>query len=160
MIVNSVRFGQLEVPDDKIITMEKPILGFEQVCRYCLVEVDEIRPFLWLQAVDEPALAFLVVNPLAFYPNYKIEVNSKEIGDLNIVRASSVETYAIVTVPEDPKEMSVNLQGPILINTVNNKGKQLVLVNSRYRVQHSITEAADQMEAVPAASQTEELVPA
>ena len=142
MIVNSVRFGQLEVPDDKIITMEKPILGFEQVCRYCLVEVDEIRPFLWLQAVDEPALAFLVVNPLAFYPNYKIEVNSKEIGDLDIVRASSVETYAIVTVPEDPKEMSVNLQGPILINTENGRAKQLVLVNSDYQVRHILLDCS------------------
>jgi len=87
MIVNSLRFGQLEVPNDKIITMEKPILGFENVCHYCLVEVDEIRPFLWLQAVDDPSLAFLVVNPLVFFPDYRIEVNSNEIGDLYRERA-------------------------------------------------------------------------
>jgi len=136
MIVNSLRFGQLEVPNDKIITMEKPILGFENVCHYCLVEVDEIRPFLWLQAVDDPSLAFLVVNPLVFFPDYRIEVNSKEIGDLCVSQVNSVETYVIVTVPETPRDMSVNLQGPILINTENGRAKQLVLVNSSYQVQH------------------------
>jgi len=64
MIVNSLRFGQLEVPENKIVTMVKPVLGFENLKKYFLLEVDEIRPFLWLQSVEEPTVAFLVVNPL------------------------------------------------------------------------------------------------
>ncbi len=151
MIVKSLRLGQLEVPDNKIIKTEKPILGFEHLSRYCLIDVDELRPFLWMQSAEDPAGAFLIVNPRVFFPDYKIEVNSKEIAELEVNRVESVETYVIVTLPEDPREMSVNLQGPIIINTENNKAKQLILVNSEYRIAHRILdtlpEEAEQMPA-------------
>jgi len=141
MIVKSLRLGQLEVPDDKIIKTEKPVLGFEHLSRYCLVQVDELRPFMWLQSVEDPAVVFLVVNPRVFFPNYRIEVNSREIAELKVERVESVETYVIVTVPEDPSQMSANLQGPIIINTENNRAKQLILVNSEYQIAHNILDA-------------------
>jgi len=144
MIVKSLRLGQLEVPDDKIIKTEKPVLGFEHLSRYCLVQVEELRPFMWLQSVEDPAVVFLVVNPRVFFPDYKIEVNSKEIAELKVERVESVETYVIVTVPEDPRQMSANLQGPIIINTENNRAKQLILVNSDYQIAHNILDALPQ----------------
>jgi len=134
MIVNSTRFGPVETPENKIITMAKPILGFEDFKRFVLIEIDEIRPFMWLQAVDEPAVAFLVVNPVLVYPGYRIEINAMEVGEIKIDDVNNVETYVIVTVGESPGEISVNLQGPILINAENNLAKQLVLVNSEYKI--------------------------
>jgi len=52
-----------------------------------------------------------------------------------------VETYAIVSIPADPRKMSINLQGPILINTKTRLAKQLVLVNSKYKVKHYIVDS-------------------
>lgn len=146
MLVKSLRLGQMEIPDGKLIRTEKPILGFEHLSVYCLVEVDELRPFLWMQSAEDPAIAFLVVNPRVFFPDYRIGVNSKEIAELDVNRAESVETYVIVTVSEDLNEMSVNLQGPIIINTENNKAKQLILVNSDYRIVHRILDTFEQEE--------------
>ena len=60
MKVRTLRFGELEIPDDKIITMSKPILGFENLKRYCLIERDDCEPFLWYQSIEEPAAAFAV----------------------------------------------------------------------------------------------------
>lgn len=140
MIIDSVRFGQLEIPDEKIITMQRPILGFEKLVSFCLIQREDMAPFHWLQSTEDPEVAFIVLNPAVFYEDYRIEVNPKEIAEMEIVDLKSVETYAIVTVPEDPKRMSVNLQGPILINTENGFAKQLVLVNSDYRVQHFIAD--------------------
>lgn len=134
MKVQSLRFGQLEIPDNKVIFMKKPVLGFEGYRRYCLVEVEEINPFLWFQSIEDPAIAFLVVNPRMFVPEYKIEVVPNEIAELDITQVTSVETYVIVTIPSNPEKISINLQGPILINTENNRAKQLVLVNSNYKV--------------------------
>jgi len=136
--VNTHRFGSLEIPDEKIITMERPVLGFEQLSQFCLVEAPEIAPFMWLQSCEDPAVSFFVVNPALFFPTYRIEVNSKEIAELRIARVESVEVYAIVTLAADPGQISVNLQGPILVNTENNLAKQLVLVNSQYQVRHYI----------------------
>lgn len=140
MDILSHRLGKLEVPEDKIIEMKRPILGFETLTRFCLVEVSEIKPFMLLHSVDEAEVAFMVVNPVVFFPDYKIEVNPKEIAELMIDDVATVETYTIVSVPEDPERISVNLQGPILINTYNNYAKQLVLVNSGYRVHHYIAD--------------------
>ncbi|MDZ4722882.1 MAG: flagellar assembly protein FliW [candidate division Zixibacteria bacterium] len=138
MIVDSLRFGSLQVPDEKLIIMERSILGFEALTEFCLIEVNELAPFLWLQSTENSAVAFLVVNPSVFFPDYRVEVNSREIAELGVIKASSIETYTIVTVSDDPRQISVNLQGPILINTENNLAKQLVLVNSKYQVRHSL----------------------
>jgi len=141
MLVQTVRFGQLEVPESKLIRMQKPILGFERLGLYCLVEREEFRPFLWLQSVEDPAVAFVVVNPLVFFADYRIEVHSNELAELMITHTDRVETYVIVTIPDDPTQMSADLQGPIVINTENNRAKQLVLVNSDYHIAHSIFDA-------------------
>lgn len=158
MIVNSLRFGQLEVPKSKIISMVKPVLGFENLKKYFLLEVDEIRPFLWLQSVEEPAVAFLVVNPLFVMKDYRIEINSMEIADLEIKKVTTVETYVIVTLPDAPEELSANMQGPILINTENNLAKQLVLVNSDYRIKQLIFESLGIEPEIPVSQLKEEPV--
>lgn len=136
MIVQSLRLGEIEVSEDKLITMERPVLGFEKYKQYCLIEVDELRPFLWFQSVDEPAVSFLVVNPRLFMVDYKIEINSKEIAELKIDDVNAVETYVVVTLAEKPEDITANMQGPILINTENNLGKQLVLVNTNFNVKY------------------------
>jgi len=138
MNITTLRFGELEIPDDKIIRMSKPVLGFENLKRYCLIEREDCEPFLWYQSIDDPAAAFPVVNPLLFCPDYRIEVNPKEIEELKIKDLKAVETYAIATIPTDPADMSLNLQGPILINTENGLAKQLVLVNSGYDVKYYV----------------------
>ncbi len=138
MQIQTRRFGNLYLPDDRVITMKKPIIGFERINHYCIVENEEFRPFLWLQAVEDPAVSFIVVNPVVFFSDYRIEVHSNEIAELEVRRVEAVETYVIVTVPDRVEDMSVNLQGPILINTETNFAKQLVLVNSDYKVCHRI----------------------
>jgi flagellar assembly factor FliW len=137
--------------------MERPVLGFEKYKKYCLIEIEELKPFLWFQSIDEPAISFLVVNPRLFMTNYKIEINSKEIAELKIDDVNAVETYVVVTLAETPEEITANMQGPILINTENNRGKQLVLVNTDFDVKYHFMrylpqkENASEKKTVPAA---------
>ena len=149
MTIQTHRFGALEVPDDKIITMERPILGFERLHRFCLVEMDELAPFMWLQSVEDPKVAFMVMNPVTLFPDYRININSMEIAELEVADVRSVETYVVVTFSDRPEEISANLQGPILINGENKKAKQLVLVNSQYHVKHSLLRAAEEISTEP-----------
>jgi len=142
MKIITSRFGELEISEDLIIHMTKPVLGFEQVREYVIVENGEFEPFKWLQAVDDPDLAFVIVNPLLFFPDYMIEVNPKEIEELKVENAGQIITYVIVTVPSDYTQMTANLQGPLLINTRTNLAKQLVLVNSRHGINHRMLEPA------------------
>ncbi|MDD4050702.1 MAG: flagellar assembly protein FliW [candidate division Zixibacteria bacterium] len=136
MKVNTSRFGELEVPENLVIRMTKPVLGFEQLKRYVIVETPDFEPFKWFQSVDDPQVAFVIVNPLLFFPDYTIEVNPREIDELRVDNVRDINTYAIVTIPQEYTRMTANLQGPILVNTRTNLAKQLVLVNSTYRIKH------------------------
>jgi flagellar assembly factor FliW len=136
MKVNTSRFGEMEVPEGLIIRMTKPVLGFEQLKRYVIVETPDFEPFKWFQSVDDPQVAFVIVNPLLFFPAYTIEVNPREIDELHVDNVRDINTYAIVTIPQEYTRMTANLQGPLLINTVTNLAKQLVLVDSTYRINH------------------------
>ncbi|HOP06911.1 MAG TPA: flagellar assembly protein FliW [candidate division Zixibacteria bacterium] len=141
MLIKSIKFGQLDIPEDKLIAMKRPILGFEHLTGFCLIEREELSPFLWLHSTENEGVAFVVVNPAVFYPDYRIEVNPNEIAELEIDDVRAVETYVIVTLADRMENITANLQGPILINTENGFAKQLVLVNSRYEVKHSLVEA-------------------
>jgi flagellar assembly factor FliW len=156
MVLTSSRLGQIEVPDAKVVTMARPILGFERLTEFCLVEVAAIAPFMWLHSIEDSSVAFLVVNPLVFFPEYRIEINSQEIAELDPGTGEGIETYVIATVPTDYRKMSVNLQGPILINPANKSAKQLVLVNSDYQVKHFLMST----EKTKAAQEERELVEA
>lgn len=140
MLLETRQFGTLEITDDDIIRFPKGILGFEDLVQYVIIDRPDSQPFRWLQCVDTPDLAFVVVNPVIFFPKYRVEVHAKEVADIGVNDPHDVEILVIVTIPERIEHMAVNLQGPILINAINRTGKQLVLTNSEYTVQHSITE--------------------
>lgn len=138
MKIATFRFGDLEIPDENIITFPKGIIGFEQFKEYVLLEREDSDPFCWLQSLEDPNIAFVVINPVIFFRNYKIEVHFKELEDIKVKSLDKIETYVIVTIPEDISKMSVNLLGPLVVNLENKNGKQIVLTNSNYTIQHFI----------------------
>ena len=146
MLLETRQFGPLEISDDDIIRFPRGILGFEELVQYVIVDHADSQPFRWLQCVDAPDLAFVVVNPVIFFPDYRVEVHAKEVADIGVNDPHDVEILVIVTIPPQIEQMAVNLQGPILISAVNRTAKQLVLTNSEYTVQHSITEQLSRLQ--------------
>ena len=135
-MLTTTRFGSFAIDKKNVIEFPKGLLGFEAHTRFYLIDDPDYHPFAHLQAMDDPELAFTVVNPKLFFPHYKVQVDRQEIADLEVDDVCEVNTWVIVTVPEDIDTMSANLQGPILINSANNCGKQVVLVRSPYTTRH------------------------
>lgn len=146
MLLETRQFGPIEITEDDIIKFPKGILGFEELEQYVIIDHADSQPFRWLQCVDAPDLAFVVVNPVIFYPNYRVEVHAKEVADIGVSDPHDVEIMVVVTIPTQIEKMTANLQGPILINALNRTAKQLVLTNSEYSIQHSITEQLSQVQ--------------
>jgi len=134
--VTTTRFGELKTDEEHIVDFPKGLLGFENQRRYALISRPESHPFVHLQSMDDPGLAFVVVNPRLFFPYYKVEIDPREIAELSTTDMGRIETWVIVTVPEDWSRMSANLQGPILVNRANNRAKQVVLVHGPYTTRH------------------------
>lgn len=140
-IVKTRPYGEIEIDERQIIDFPEGIFGFSDVKRFALLDTqDETSPLKWLQAVDEPELAFVVIRPVDFMKEYELAVSA---GDLEVIGADSAESllvFVIVTIPNNPAEMTANLQGPIIINPAKRLGKQAISLCDRYTVRHRILE--------------------
>jgi len=139
MKIKTKPYGEIEVSERQRIIFPEGIIGFESIHQYFLIDSRE-GPFYWLQAEEEPDLAFLLVNPRLFIENYKLMVDEEDIKSIGVENKKEMLDFAIVTVPEDPAKISANLMGPIIINKKTRVGKQVISKNNDYTVKHYILE--------------------
>ena len=133
-----VRFGEQEVARDKVLTFPDGIPGFEHYKSYAIFTDPESEPFQWLLCTENSRLGFVVVNPLFIWPDYDPRISREDLKSLDITGPEDMVMYAIVTLADDPREVTANLSGPLLINTINRKARQLALTNERYTTKHKI----------------------
>ena len=136
--ISTIRFGEVEVPDDKVIKMSGGVLGFPETDRYVMLDHEPGSPFRWLQSADRPELAFVVADPLAFFPDYRIQVKKEELADLDVQAPEDLTILVILSLRGEPKDMTANLQGPLIVNTRNMTGRQLVLREGKYTTKHNL----------------------
>jgi len=132
--IETQQFGTLEFEESALLTFAGGILGFENFTRYLLIDQDEVAPLRWFQPIDDPALAFTVIDPLLFFPDYRVSLGGEDRQALQLAKGEEPLVLALVTIPEDPAAMTANLLGPLVINPVTRLGKQLVLHDSGYPV--------------------------
>jgi flagellar assembly factor FliW len=133
--VETTRFGTIEVPREKVITMARGMLGFPEVKRYCIIKHKEDSPFFWYQAVDDPSLAFVITNPWLFKPDYHVDVEiaGREMGWDKAGEDVGLEVYVVVTIPKgEPEKMTANLIGPLVLNCASYEAIQIVLPEENY----------------------------
>jgi flagellar assembly factor FliW len=136
--INSTRFGIIEVKEKDILNFPEGLVGFASRKKFFIYNKEKNLPFFWLQSMDDPNLAFVICDPLIFYPDYKISVRKEEVSILNVEDPNTLITCVIISISHDPFRMTANLQGPLVINTANRMGKQIVLVDSSYTTRHTV----------------------
>lgn len=125
-------FGPLVVQPEQILEFRPGLLGFADHTRYVLIERPQDAPFLWLQSVERPDLAFVVVDPVLFFPHYQPARRSQVLKEVEAQSPDEVKVLVIVTIPPGrPQEMTVNLMGPLVINLRTRRGRQVVLEDQR-----------------------------
>ena len=131
--VETSRFGQLRVERDKIITMLSPFLGFPASKQFFLKPHGEDSPFMWLQSLDDPQLAFVVVQPELFLSEYSPVLQPFVLDELQVAKENDPEILVILTIPAGkPREMTANLLGPVVFNVDKRLAKQVLLDPNRY----------------------------
>lgn len=138
MRVETTRFGTLSLAEDRLYLLREGLVGLPALQRFLLIETPEKGPFQWLQSVDEPSLAFVVIDPDWLVPGYQKELPAAVFEVLGIARPGEGVAMAIVTIPDDPREMTANLKGPLLFHLKTREGRQLVLDDERYLLRHPI----------------------
>lgn len=138
MKVQTSRFGEIEVPDESLIVFPEGVIGFRTATRFVIFDCGEEGVFKWLQSVDRPDLAFVICDASLILPDYQVMIGSKERDLLQVNNPAEVVICLIMIIPEDPREATANLLGPILMNSESRRGMQLVVVNPEYSTRHRI----------------------
>jgi len=145
--IATTRFGTLEVQEEQIIRVPLGVIGFPACKRYVLLEHKKGSSFLWLQALDNEALAFVLIDPRLFKPDYEFLISPEDREILELPNGSSgaeeVQTLTIVNmirrgVAGAPSEITANLLGPIVINLQKRVAKQLVLDEHQFSCRYPI----------------------
>jgi len=131
--------GEIEVDDRQRITLPEGILGFEDLKEYVMFDAKQ-PPFYWLQSVDRVEVAFVLIEPVIFRPDYTPDVDPADLSEIQISSPEDMVVFAIVTIPEDSSKMTANLQGPVIINKKTRVGRQFISPNPKWAVRHYILE--------------------
>jgi len=138
--VNTKTMGTIEIDADKVINFPAGLFGFEHLHSYALIEA-EYRPFIWMQSMEEQNLAFLLIDPFTVADGYEIDVDDKSLIEIGVDSPADVVVYSIVTVPGNGGPVTANLQGPVVINSKNNKAIQAILSDSKWTTKFNIVNA-------------------
>ena len=144
MKVNTRIFGEIEIEEDKVISFEQGLIGFPELKQFTLIydsEAENKAALSWLQSLDEPELAFPVLDPLAVYPDYNPNVEDDLLKPLGDFAEDNLFVLVTVTVPSNIEEIAVNLRAPIVVNTDSRKASQLIVENDlpvKYKIYDKI----------------------
>lgn len=138
MKVKTTRFGELEVNPNDLVTFTEGLLGFENLKKYFVVDPGDSTLILWLQSTEDEKVAFPIIEPKIFKPDYIAKLLPADLNGLELESLNSAKLYSILTIPANVTEMSANLKAPVVINSSKKVGKQIVLQDSKLSVKHEM----------------------
>ncbi|MBF0628184.1 MAG: flagellar assembly protein FliW [Magnetococcales bacterium] len=128
MEVHGTRFGTLKYMEDELIILEQGMMGFPNSKQYLMFPFSDDSSFYWFQSVDEPEVAFIVINPFDFFTELEFLVEDADTQAIGLETGEDMEVFSLLTIPDGkPEEMRTNLAGPVVVNVRNRRGRQVVI---------------------------------
>ena len=141
MTIETKLFGMIEVDENKLISFPQGIVGFPELKDFMLIHDGEGNGSIrWMQSIQEPAFAMPVVDPLSIIPEYNPDIEDELLKPLGGVNQDNMLVLVTITVPKEIEKMTVNLKGPIVINSESLKASQLIIDDDKYAVKYPIYE--------------------
>lgn len=134
MQIDTLRFGPVEIDENKLIDFGEGIPGLEQYHAYALLQFDESYPIVWLQSTEDKGICLPVLDIFAVMPDYVFDIDDTDVKYLGLTSPDELHIINVVVIPDDIKGMTVNLAAPIIINTKLGRAKQIVLSGADYNV--------------------------
>ncbi len=138
MKIKTTRFGELEVNPNDVLTFSEGLLGFENLKKYFVVDPGDSTLILWLQSTEDEKVAFPIIEPKIFKPDYIAKLLPADLNGLELETLQTAKLYSILTIPANVTEMSANLKAPVVVNSTKKVGKQIVLQDSKLSVKHEM----------------------
>ena len=125
MLVQTTRFGPVEVDESRLLEFPAGLLGFSRARRFALLQPDERGVFFWLQSTESADVAFVVTDPCLWSPDFVVTLRREQAAEIGLPEGVTPQLLVIVNRRE--QTLTANMQGPIVVNSTNHRALQLVL---------------------------------
>lgn len=143
VIIESTRFGTVEIDASILLDLPSGMIGFAEQQRFAILKQREDSVFMWLHAVDDPALAFPIVLPWVFYWDYEVDLADADMEAIGVTRADQISIYCVVNVGADVRNATVNLFSPVVINNAERRARQVINTISGYSTRDRLFRETD-----------------
>lgn len=144
MKANTRLFGEIDIPEEKIITFEQGLMGFEDCRKFTIIydtSKEEGTSISWLQSMELPELAFPVISPFSVMEKYNPIVESEWLEPLGDVNDDNLVIFVLLNVNSDITDLTANMKAPVIINSDTRKGAQLIAENQDYEIRYNVYDA-------------------
>ena len=139
MKIDTKAKGEMDIPEDNLISVPEGIFGFEDYTKYALIDSD-YEPFIWLQSTENKDVAFLIVDPFLICSTYETDIDDETLSKIGIKKPEDIIIMTIVTVPSKGKKITANFAGPLVINKNSRECMQVILNDNRWSTKVDIME--------------------
>ena len=137
--INTLRFGELEIEEQDVVRFADGIPAFEDEHEFVVLPYEEGTPYMFLQSMATPELAFLMTDPFVFFPDYSFELDEENMDKLEIKTMDDVLVCTLISIPRSGvADMTTNLLAPVVINRHTMQAKQIVLEKTQYTTKHRL----------------------
>ena len=120
------------------ILFEKGIPGFENYRYFNVIIVEGIKRFYHIVSKEDSNIGFISISPFDIKKDYEIDLDDEFIKELDIKDEKDVLVICLITLGKSLKDSTANLKAPIIINIKNNRGKQLILQDDKYKIKEPL----------------------
>ncbi|NMH68884.1 flagellar assembly protein FliW [Bacillus sp. RO3] len=136
MKINTSYHGLIDIDQKEVLHFEQSIPGFPNETQFIRLPLEDNPIFEVLQSIQTPELSFVISNPFHFFKDYDFYLEKSTLAQLGLTREEEVLVFSILTIQNPFEQSTANLQAPIIINSKNNKAKQVILNDTPYQTKH------------------------
>ena len=151
--VQTRNFGDIEITDERVLSFPYGLPGFPFLRHFTLVSDqtgknsdedsandpgEDSDIFCWLQSMEDPDVSFCLMTLTKIMPEYAPLVEESDILILGQVKLEELLVYNIVVIPDNPRDMTVNMKAPVVINPQTRQGMQVICQNEDYAIRQPL----------------------
>lgn len=138
MQINTIRFGEVQIDEKKILTFNEGLPGLEEHKRYAVLQFEESNPIYWLHSVEDPAICLPVSDAFTLLPEYAFNIGDDDVNELELQGPEDLHVMCVLVIPDNIEEMTANLAAPVIVNLRTGKARQIILASGSYSVRYPV----------------------
>ena len=120
------------------ILFEKGIPGFEDYKYFNVNVIKDNEKFYSIVSKEDDNIGFISISPFEIKNDYEIDLDDEFVKELDIKSEKDVLVLCLITLGKTLKDSTAHLKAPIIINIKNNRGKQLILQDDKYKIKEPL----------------------